>query len=52
LVAGDGLHLTKEELEERFSDVFCGYTPKVIMLAGMGYRPKDMTDLNKRFEQQ
>lgn len=38
---------TKEQLEKKFSDLFCGYTPTVIKLAGMGYSPQDTADLDK-----
>lgn len=45
----DTAHLeeTKEQLEKRFSDLFCGYTPTVIKLAGIGYSPQDTADLDK-----
>ena len=38
---------TQEQLEKRFSDVFCGYTPTVIKLAGIGYSSQDTADLDK-----
>jgi hypothetical protein len=41
---------TKEQLEKRFSDVFCGYTPTVIKLAGIGYSPQDTVDLDKHLD--
>jgi hypothetical protein len=37
--------LTKEQLEERFTQQFCEQTPKILKLSGMGYCPESSADL-------
>jgi Co/Zn/Cd efflux system component len=43
--------LTKEQLEERFTQQFCEQTPKILKLSGMGYCPESSEDLFQHLEQ-
>jgi Co/Zn/Cd efflux system component len=37
--------LTESQLEQKFLDVFCEKTPKILILSGVGYRPESAEDL-------
>lgn len=42
--------LTKEQLEERFTQQFCEQTPKILTLSGMGYCPESSEDLHQHLD--
>jgi len=43
--------LTREQLEERFTQQFCEQTPKILELSGMGYSPESSADLFQHLDQ-
>jgi Co/Zn/Cd efflux system component len=42
--------LTREQLEERFTQQFCEQTPKILKLSGMGYCPESSEDVHQHLD--
>ena len=42
--------LTREQLEEHFTQQFCEQTPKILTLSGMGYCPESSKDLHQHLD--
>ena len=43
--------LTRDQLEERFTQQFCRQTPKILELSGIGYCPESSGDLHRHLKQ-